>query len=361
MGTLFDYIDWRGDLLFSEADFNEVDNLILTQISYVDLEGIVPSDFDRTPITLLDATRRYLRRHKGEIPYLGKILPPEMVSLMAKAAKSRRFSEVQLLGYTNKIDDQAQSQFSAMTFILDSGSSYIAYRGTDDTLVGWKENFNMSFMQPVPAQLEATYYLEKAVSFLLGNFYVGGHSKGGNLAVYAAVCCAPELKDRILTVYNNDGPGFDTNFIESTEYKNIRGKIRTIVPHSSVVGMLLEHEENYEVVKSNAAGIMQHYGLSWEVLGGKFIHLDTVTNESKLIDSTLKAWLNEMTAEERERFVDSIYETLSATDAKTLTELSMEKIKLVKAWGTLDSKAKSVIRKCMSLLLKQTAQSLRKK
>ena len=304
--------------------------------------------------------RRYLREHKGEVPYIGKIVPPETLSLAAKAAKTVRFSQMKALGYTNQIDDEKQSQFSAITFLLDNGDVFITYRGTDDTLVGWKENFNMSFMQPVPAQHEALSYLEKVGAILGGDLYVGGHSKGGNLAVYAAVKCAPQLKERIISVYNNDGPGFSRDFIDSSDYKNIRGKIRTLVPHSSVVGMLLEHEETYEVVKSNATGLLQHNGFSWEVLGGKFIHLDTVTNESRLIDSSLKEWMNGMSIEERERVVDSIYETLSATNAKTLTELSADRVKLVKLWGTLDSESRNVILKCISILIKQGG-NLRKK
>ena len=358
MGTLFDYLDWRGDLSFDSSPLNEVDSLILSQISYMDFEGIVPEAAD-SPVPLSVAAREYLRRHKGEIPYLGKILPPQTVSLTARAAKTRRFGSLSLCGYVNRIDDGAESQFSAVTFLSEKGRAYLAYRGTDDTLVGWKENFNMSFMMPVPAQLEAVAYLTRMAGALPGDFYLGGHSKGGNLAVYAAVKCDPRLMDRILEVFNNDGPGFDRPFVESAEYKSMRGKIRTLVPQSSVVGMLLEHEENYEVVQSSASGILQHNAFSWEVLGNRFIHLDTVVEESRLIDTTLKEWLQEMAPEERERFVDSFYETVSATGAKTLTELSAERVKLVKIWNTLDPKSRSVILKCISSMVKQSARAIR--
>ena len=353
MATLFDYLDWRGDLPFWQAPLNEVDNLILSQIAYMDWEGIIPEDTSLPPVTLLTATRKYLRAHKGEAPYLGKIVPPDIVSLTAKAAKSRRFGELGLCAHVNRIDDEAQSQFSAITFLLNDRVGYVAFRGTDDTLVGWKENFNMSFLHPVPAQLQAVEYLEGILVAYPHDFFVGGHSKGGNLAVYAAVKCDPHGKDRLLTIFNNDGPGFSQGFIEGADYESLRGKIRTIVPHSSVVGMLLEHEETYEVVKSNAVGLLQHNGFSWEVLGGQFIHLDTVSGESRRFDSSLKEWLKEMSPEEREGFVDSIYETVSAVGAKTLTELTADKVKLVKAWGTLDAKSRSVILKCISLLLRQ--------
>jgi hypothetical protein len=226
--------------------------------------------------------------------------------------------------------------------------------------VGWKENFNMSFMMPVPAQLEAVAYTEKIAEALSGDLYLGGHSKGGNLAVYAAVKCDPKIKSRILGVYNNDGPGFDALFIEGADYQSMRGKIRTIVPHSSVVGMLLEHEDHYEVVKSNATAIFQHDALSWEVLGSQFINLDTVTQESRLIDQTLKTWMNGLSVEEREHIVDALYETLAQTNYKTITELTSDKVKLVKAWGTLDPKVKSMILKMIGILFHES-RNLRKK
>ena len=360
MGTLFDYLDWRGDLRFSEAPINEIDNLIFTQLSYVAFDGIVPSEIDAAPISLRDAVRQYLKRHKGETAYLGRIVPSAIVSLSAKAAKTQRYANVKMLAYTNHIDQKTQTQFSAVTFLPQNAPSYVAYRGTDDTLVGWKEDFNMSFLQPVPAQREAVEYLERVAPRLSEKFFVGGHSKGGNLAVYAAVKCAPKLQERILTVYNNDGPGFNREFIEGVDYQNLRGKIRTIVPASSVVGMLLEHEETYEVIKSHATGLMQHDGCSWEVLGGKFIYLDTVTNESRLIDSTLREWLDGLSMKEREKVVDSVYEVLVSTNATTLTELTADKVKLVKAWGSLDPKVKSIVLKCIGIFLKQSRPSKKK-
>ena len=353
MANVFDYIDWRGDLRFTDVPLNEVDSLILSLISYVDFDGIVPNDPTGESVPLLEAIRQYLRRHRGETPYLGKLLPPEVVSITAKAGRSRRFGNARLSGYVNRVHRGKQIQFSALTFTLNDGTRYVAFRGTDDTLVGWKENFNMSFMQPVPAQLVAVRYLQQAMTGSEAQFYVGGHSKGGNLAVYAAVKCEDGLKDRIVRVFNNDGPGFSREFINGVDYRSMRGKIRTIIPHSSVVGMLLEHEETYEVVKSNATGILQHNGFTWEVLGGSFIHLDTVSEESRLIDSALKEWLNDMTVAEREKFVESLFETISAVGAKTLTDLTTDKVKLVRAWSGLDPKARSVLLKCITLLLRQ--------
>lgn len=355
MANVFDYLDWRGDLGFEASDLNEVDNLILSLISYVNFDDVLSADQAEEPITLLEAARRYVRLHRGKPAYVGLIVPPEVVSLLAKAAKTRRFGQIRIVGYVNRVEDEEQMQFCAMTFSLGNGKHYVAFRGTDDTLIGWKENFNMSFMQPVPAQRAAVAYLNEMAERTEGELYVGGHSKGGNLAVYAAVCCEHTHKDRILWVYNNDGPGFTKEFIADPQYISMRSKLRTIVPQSSVVGMLLEHEEIYEVVASDEAGLLQHNGFSWKVLGARFIHLDAVTGESRRIDRTVKKWLSDMTDEEREAFVESLYETIKATNAKTLTELNADKLGLVRVWNQLPAQSRALIRKCIVLLIKDAS------
>ena len=352
MPNMTDYIDWRGDILFSELPLNEVDNLILSAMCYIDFEGIVSPSLNK-PILLRTAARKYLLRHRGEKAYLGAIVPPQIVTLMARAAKSKRFGSIRVCGYINHINDESQTQFSALTYLLDEKNICIAYRGTDDTIIGWKENFNMSFMHPVPAQKEALSYLEEVASERMGNIYVVGHSKGGNLSAYAVTKCKKEVFDRIICAYNNDGPGFSTGFIESDEYKSAKGKIRTIIPESSVVGMLLEHEESYEVIKSSETGLMQHDPTSWEVMGGSFIHLDTVSEDSKFIDKTIKEWLSEMSSEDRESFVDNLFDALSSTSAKTLTDLNTDRKKIFKAWSGLDTETRNTVFKYVKLLLKE--------
>ena len=359
MANVFDYLDWRGDVTFSQVGYNEIDSLILSLISYVQFDDIVPSAESGERITLLDAARGYVRKHRGKPLYVGLIVPPEVVSLMAKAAKSKRFGGLWMQSYENRIEDEAQMQFCAMTFTDEVGTNYVAFRGTDDTLIGWKENLNMSFRHPVPAQLRAVAYVEEHMARLSGPFVLCGHSKGGNLAVYAAVSCDARIKDRILAVYSNEGPGFTKEFITDTPYLDMRGRIRTFVPQSSVVGMLLEHEESYEVVKSSQSGLLQHNAFSWEVLGAKFVHLDALTEESRRIDRTVKKWVNDMQPEEREAFVESLYETIRATNAKTLTELNADKIRLVRAWNQLSPESRALVRKCIILLITDGAKAIK--
>ena len=357
MANMMDYIDWRGDIPFSAAELNEVDNLILSAISYVDFENIVSPSFGEG-ISLRAAARQYLLRHRGEKAYLGAIVPPKIVALMAKASKSVRFGQIKMCGYINHINDKTETQFSAVTYLLDDRHVFVAYRGTDDTIVGWKENFNMSFMHPVPAQTEAMHYLEELASERDETVYVGGHSKGGNLAVYALAKCSHKTNERVKLAFNNDGPGFSREFMQSLEYESTREKIRTILPQSSVVGMLLEHEEKYEVIKSSQSGLLQHDPLSWEVLGAGFIHLDTIAADSKFVDQAIKEWLSGMSVAEREMFVEKLFESLAATNAKTLTDLNTDRKKILQAWNGLDAETRNTVFKYVKLLFKEKTKNI---
>ena len=350
--SIYEYLAWRGDLPFESVPPNEVDSLIFSLLSYIEFEGFVPGAFEseKKKAVLLTVTKDFLRAQNGEIPSMGLIIPKEIVTLLARAAKSARFGLTRPFGYVSKICDNEQKQFSAICFDIGGGDTFVAFRGTDDTLVGWKENFNMSFMSTVPAQREALEYLEEAAAATKGKLYVGGHSKGGNLAVFASVKASEKTRERIETVYNHDGPGFGAEFIHSEEYSQMRSKISTLVPQSSVVGMMLEHEESYTVVKSRSAGLLQHNGLSWEVLGPNFVRLDSISEESKLIDTSLKAWLAELSVSEREAVVDSLYEALSEQGAKTLSDIGSDKIKLIRAWSAMDNEARNQLRKCIGII-----------
>lgn len=350
--SLYEYLDWRGDIGFDVLPLCEVDSLILSIISYIDFSGAVDEEFpDKKPPVMLSVTKKYLRLQQGSIKSPGLIIPRETVTLLVRASKTARFGLIRPFCYVNRICDEEQKQFCAVSFMLPDGSTFVTFRGTDDTLVGWKENFNMSFMHPVPSQSEALAYLEKIASLTSGKLYVGGHSKGGNLAVFASVKASDATKDRIAAVYNHDGPGFDVEFIGGEDYKVIRDRIHTLVPQSSVIGMLLEHEERYKVIKSNSTGLLQHNGFTWEVMGGSFVRLDSIDEESKNIDRSMKEWVAELSYEERAQFVDAMYEALVSTNAKTLSELGADKFKLIKAWGSLDGTTRANLVKCVNLIL----------
>ena len=235
MGTLFDYVAWRGDLTFSQAPFNEVDSLIFALLSYVEYKGAVSETHGAEPISLQTVANNFFARNPDPKKVsIGLIVPKEIIQLLRVAKGSKRFRGVGMTGYVNQIDLDAQMQFSAVTFCLETGDRVVAFRGTDDSIVGWKEDFNMSFMDVVPAQRRALEYLNEAAKSTRGNLYVTGHSKGGNLSVYAAVHTDATTKKRLAGVWNHDGPGFRDSILNDPNYLDIKPQIKTFLPQSSL-------------------------------------------------------------------------------------------------------------------------------
>ena len=371
--NILDYLRWRGDLSFTQSPFNDSDSLILSQIVYIPFEGIVPSMRSTKTIFLKDAVDKFFSIYDEDKSSLGALLPKEIFELFRLAGESVRFGNIKLCRYVNKINQITEIQFCAMTIFIDEiREIFVDFRGTDDTLVGWKEDFNMGFMTPVPSQTESVRYFNYIVNRCVINnksneagaedYYkirLGGHSKGGNLAAFAATYVKNtenvNVQELIECVYNFDGPGFDAKVIKSEEYANICGKIKTIIPQSSVVGMLLGHEEGYTVVKSRQLGLLQHDVLSWEVIGTQFTYLEDVTDTSLLLDKTLKTWLSDMDAICAERFVTALFEILSATDAKTLTELVTGRNKsvsaIMKAYAGEDEETKKMLKSAVRSMI----------
>lgn len=360
MPNILDYLDWRGDLSFRAAPFNEVDNLILAELSFVDFSELVPhgADIAEAP-TLQTAAERYFREFSERSEALGILVPREkIVSLLQKAAASRRFAGLRLPDFVNAVDTEREMQFSALTAETEEGRLFIAFRGTDDTLVGWKEDLNMGHLMPVPAQTEALRYLtETAERYPRHRISVGGHSKGGNLSVYAAVSAKKSVRDRIDAVYNNDGPGFGTALIETAEHREMEGRIHTIVPESDLVGMMLGHEERYTVVKSSGSPLFQHNGFTWQVLGDRFVYADDISTEGRIAEGAMRGFAEGLTAEQREKFSEVLYELLRASDAKTLSELEKDGFRTVtamlRAHKELDEESRELLRNAFRLLLRE--------
>ena len=361
MANILDYLDWRGDLTFAERPFNEVDNLILAEACYLDFSGVVPQAFAAPPVSLREAASTYFAAHPTTD--MGVLVPDQIPVLVERAAKTARFEGIGLLGYVNRIDEETQTQFSAMTILLPDKSVYVAFRGTDDTIVGWKEDFNMAFTPEIPAQKYAAEYLRQASdAYPFSVFRVGGHSKGGNLAVYASVFCGADVQKKIIAVYNNDGPGFYSSLLSLPEHRAIAPKITTLLPESSVVGMLLEHAESYQVVRSTQVGLMQHDGFSWQVRGTSFEHLHALAEGGKIMDQTLRSFLQGLTEQQRIEFVDTLFDILTCTDASTLTDLKDGGLKtasaMVKALQKLDKPTRKALSETLKLLLKSGARSI---
>ncbi|MBE5906176.1 MAG: DUF2974 domain-containing protein [Lachnospiraceae bacterium] len=364
MANMISYLDWRGDLTFMQSRFNEVDNLILAQMCYAPLEDLVCEDGSE-PRTVEEIANAYFEKYSEEKRAAMDSQEMRATQVLARMAQSNRFRYCTLSFYRSQTDVKMEKQFAAVVVDIGTDAIYLAYRGTDNTLIGWKEDFNMCYASHLQAQTEALSYFTQVAEHYAGKkYFLGGHSKGGNLAVYAAIMCNEQLKKRIIRVYNNDGPGFRRDIIETSEYRQILPKIRTIVPESSIVGMLLEHEEEYTVVRSSQSGGMQHDATSWEVLGRHFIYLEAVSEGSRRIDKTITAWLSELSQEDLKETVDALFSVLMAAGFSTVSSIQKEPLKnaltLLREMNHLEPEKKKLISGVISSLVKEGNRTVRK-
>lgn len=362
MANILDYILWRGDLNFEKAPFNEVDNLIFAKLSYLNLRGIVEKTEGRG-IPLHRVAKIYFEEERDKERNTGDLTGESFFKLLKLMADSERYRNVKIKMYVDQMNVEEEMQFAALTVDLGNHQLYVAYRGTDDTLVGWKEDFKMSVMDIVPAQREALAYLKQVAMRYRGyKLYIGGHSKGGNLAVFSAVHASDAIRKRILCVYNNDGPGFKETLIDTKAYQSIAERIVTFVPQSSVIGMLLEHEEDYMVIQSNQKGFLQHDGFSWEVCGPSFIHLQKINPEGQIVDRTIKRFLDGVSIEQREQFTNTLFDILSTNEKKTLTDIRNDSFKsviaMIKTYDQLEKDTKKAIVDTLGLLVTESIRSI---
>ena len=363
MADLMDYLDWRGDLTFSQSSFNEVDNLILAELSFVDLRGIAPGVGGGAGVPLRAAAERYFAAGRDKTLESSVLVPEQIPAMLEKMCCSARFGGLRVSCCEERLDEAREEQFAALAVELPDRTVYLSFRGTDDTLVGWKEDFNMALRDEVPSQLRAVDYVKRAAAQYEGwRLYLGGHSKGGNLAVYSAVNCGAAIQDRILAVYNNDGPGFRKTLLSREEHRRIADRIFTILPKSSVVGLLMEHEESFTVVDSTQVGILQHDGFSWCVLGPRFVRMDDLTG-IETNDRSIREWVDSLDQTQRQQFTDALFEVLSASGATTLAELREQGVKsaaaMLKAMAGLDKETRKALDCAVGVLfIKSGAQSL---
>lgn len=317
MSNILDYLAWRGDLSLRSDPWNDLDSLVMACLSYVDM----PQTDASAPIRL------------RELPPMLPAVPKDSDTwaffqrcrlLAEPAAMTNRFGEVLLHSHVNVVDAQRDMQFSAVTAELPDGTRFVGFRGTDQSLVGWREDFTMAFESPIPAQTEALRYLEQAAQAGIP-LRLGGHSKGGNLSSYAAAHASEHTQALILSVCSFDGPGLDDQTFASEGYARIQPRIRSYLPHSSVVGLLLAHHETYTVVRSKAFGLAQHDAFTWQVLGRGFVEVDGVDVTSQVVDQSVHAWLMQVTPDQRRIFVNTLFDILESTNATTLRDLTNHK------------------------------------
>ena len=320
-GTLIDYLKEYGDTTWEAMPLNEVDSLILCQLSYLKFDGMVPDVKDNEAwVTLEDI----YQCSDYEKLYADERYEKDNRAMFEAMVQGQRYRKLRLNCYFSLTHKTWEIQFAAITYLLPNSTLYIAYRGTDETIVGWKEDFNMAYLSPIPAQSYSVKYLNVVAGKLKNPIILGGHSKGGNLAVYAGMKCLKIVQERIRAIYNMDGPSFRPQVLEKYHYEAIKDRTVKIIPHSSLVGMLFEQSMDYRVVKSRALGLLQHDPYSWKVRYGRFVDIEQVLGSQRIVDETLNAWILSLNEEQIRVFVDTLYLVLCSAKKDNLLAFSTD-------------------------------------
>ena len=373
MSNIIDYVQ-RELRRMPEKPFCVVDSLVLTELAYVNFIGAVPEPRlfakpvrigDLYKAELFDSMFPLLQHYNNESAKGLWSVQINHRSLLFAMAASPRFRDIRMAFRVERFNAERAQQFAAVTFLLEDDTAFVSFRGTDSTIVGWKEDFNMAFISPVPSQEEAAAYLNIVGKRLpRTKLRAGGHSKGGNLAVYAAMKCQPTVQSRILQAYNHDGPGFKDSVLGTPEYQAIEKRIIKILPQSSVVGMLLSDREDFSVVESTRSGLMQHDGYSWEVKDDDFVYAEKLTGGAIYMHKTLNQWLETLPDDKRQLLVDALFQVIETTQADTLFDISeawgKSALTMLGTYRNLDVETKRLLSQIIRALLKLSVTNLRK-
>jgi len=322
MKTLFDYLKFYKDATFDVFSFNEIDALILSMLSYAKLERIVPKD-KRESVSIHEACQKFLHLYSEKDFKTEYWMFPSSFRLMKELLDSKRFYYAKIY-YLSAATD-SKGQFKAITIRLPNGITFISYEGTDSSVVGWKEDFELMYKRPISSQKMAVAYLDNTLNIFDREIYIGGHSKGGNLAMYAYMYGKSYYKKRVKKVYNFDGPGFLDDVLDTDLYHDLSTKLEMVVPYESVVGMMLGHG-SYRVVHSTNKAMMQHDATSWECFGGYFVTTDSLSKKSLKFERNLNDYVKSMTLEERKNFVDTVFAVFEKSHITNIMQLKDFKI-----------------------------------
>lgn len=348
MANIVEYIQFYKDKTFDEVPLNDVDALILAEFSYIELNSFLTEE--KMPITIEELGKIYFKKVTKESMKNRHLLYRETYHLFEVMKDTKRYKNLLITNYKNIVDEE--KQFGAITFRNERKWTYVAFEGTDTSIIGWKEDFDMSHVFPVPSQQLAIDYLEGEVRFFDKSIYVGGHSKGGNLALVACMKCSSFVRNRLKTIYNFDGPGVRDELFHSHAYERIKRKMKMFVPEQSVVGMILSHATDYKVVVSSSKGLFQHDGMSWQCFGSFFVET-TLSQKSKNFQKEMRAFLKEIPDSERAEFVNSIFLVLSKAGITSTERVTFSKILRATAYiGDLraNQKTKEKLKKIFVIL-----------
>lgn len=357
MANVNDYLLWRGDIPIDDKfKFNEIDAMILARFSYLRFDMIKMKPVE----TIKSISEKMKDIVNDDFRYNGD---KEMITYLGE---SERFKDMLVTDFVEVDDKDTEKQFSAVTVHINDNELYVSFIGTDASLIGWKEDFNMSFLENVPCQIAGKEYLSMiAEKYNKAKIRIGGHSKGGNVAIFAAISANEGLQNRIIKVYNYDGPGFNKSIIEKYGNKEILDKLETYLPQDSVIGRILDHKEKTTVVLSLEKGLYQHDIFSWQVLQTDLVRLERNTQISEDIKETLDSWLTSTTNIQRKIFIDSVFELFYSTDANSFgdmtTTLMSNIIKILKKYKEISKEDKKIIGEMISIFVKAYFSVLKEK
>ena len=356
MKNMLDYIKEFGHVSFEERAFSEIDALVLTELEYLPLEKVVPSDENGENFVTVKEIAEYMQEHKQELfDENPMMITQERHEVSQVIADAPRFQSLKFFGVVSEWDKDTTKQFAAVTVEVEPSVRLVVFRGTDETLIGWKEDFLMTYSPLVAAQTDAKEYLAKQASLFDGDLMVSGHSKGGNLAIYAAATQEEDVQLRIVDIFCFDSPGLYRSVLETKGYQNIVPLAMRYIPQDSLVGLMLESEVPYVIVKSNATGAMQHSAMTWEIEDGQFIKMEKLTKNSQLNDQTFKKWTESVSDEELELFWNVFFELLFSVGIDTVNDLYGQFMHYVqeflKAAGDMDEEKRELLTRIALLLV----------
>lgn len=356
MKNMLDYIKEFGHVSFEERAFSEIDALVLTELEYLPLEKVVPSDENGENFVTVKEIAEYMQEHKQELfDENPMMITQERHEVSQVIADAPRFQSLKFFGVVSVWDKDTTKQFAAVTVEVEPSVRLVVFRGTDETLIGWKEDFLMTYSPLVAAQTDAKEYLAKQASLWGGDLMISGHSKGGNLAIYAAATQEEDVQLRIVDIFCFDSPGLYRSVLETKGYQNIVPLAMRYIPQDSLVGLMLESEVPYVIVKSNATGAMQHSAMTWEIEDGQFIKMEKLTKNSQLNDQTFKKWTESVSDEELELFWNVFFELLFSVGIDTVNDLYGQFMHYVqeflKAAGDMDEEKRELLTRIALLLV----------
>ena len=322
MGNLITYVQQYGAQTFKDKSLTDIDILVLTEIAYLPFDEIVSSSFEeKAAISLNQLGKEFEIIKEKEHENNPFMITKERIQLLDIVSKSQRYKDIKVFGFMNDIDDELTKQFAAVCYQWEEESRWIIFRGTDESLTGWKEDFMMTYSDLIPAQIDAIEYLRKQAELFSGSLNISGHSKGGNLSLYASAMQEEDIQHRIQQIYCWDAPGVHRSILGTEGYQRVVSKAKRYIPQDSIVGLMLESQVPYHIIESQGSGISQHSALMWNIEDDYFVELTELTKNSQLTDQTFKQWTEVVSDEDLKLFFDTFFELFFEMGVETVNDV----------------------------------------